>query len=355
MTFSNIPTPDRLIVKTPEGEYPILIGAKAIKVLPTLLQLHNLSGKAAVITNTTLAPLYGREIAEALGGALITIPDGESHKTLDTVRMVYDRLFAASLDRKGIVIALGGGVVGDLAGFAAATYLRGVPFVQVPTSLLAMIDSSVGGKVGVDMPQGKNLIGAFKQPHLVVVDPTVLVTLPDSEWRCGVAEMIKHGLVSDSSLLDPSLYKRGSDITDLIKRAVQVKIQVVEADPYEENIRAHLNLGHTFAHAIEKVSNFQWRHGEAVGFGLVAATRLSHKMNACPEELPKQVESLVSALGLPTRCPLDARAVRDAMETDKKRAGGVIRFVLLEGIGKPVLRDDVPDHAVIEVLEGLHG
>ncbi len=349
-------TYETLKVKSPEGDYSIYLGAGVLGSLIGLLTERGLTGSRVVITNSTLVPIYGHWLARTLGASLITIPDGEQYKTLDTVRTVYDTLIEAGADRYSVIVALGGGVVGDLAGFVAATYLRGVPFVQIPTTLLSMIDSSVGGKVGVDLPQGKNLIGAYKQPTFVAVDTELLSTLPDSEWRCGAAEALKHGLLRDPGLLDADLYRRDSGLgLELIRRAVSVKIDIVAADPYEHGLRAVLNLGHTFAHAIEQVSGYTWRHGEAVGFGLVAATRLSHMMGMCNEDLPKMVEELVGFMGLPTRCPYDPEAVRAAMNTDKKRSGGAIRFVLLRGIGSPELRGDVPDKAVIQVLSDLRG
>lgn len=354
MTLSEIPAPERIDVQAPEGNYAIYIGAKALKTLDVLLRLHGLGGKAVIVTNQTLAPLYGEPLAELLGSPLIVVPDGEQHKTLETVRRLYDELLALGVDRHGVVIGLGGGVIGDLAGFAAATYLRGIAFVQAPTSLLAMVDASIGGKVGVDLPQGKNLVGAFKQPVFVVVDPTLLPTLPDSEWICGAAEIIKAGLLRDESLLDAELYRRDNKaFTDVLRRAIQIKVDYVQRDPYEQDIRAELNLGHTFAHAVERVSGYTWRHGEAVGFGLVASARLSHAVGLCAASLPERVEALVGAVGLPTRCSFEPSAVRDAMRTDKKRQGEIMRFVLLRDVAQPEIRDDVPAQAVLDVLESL--
>lgn len=354
MTFNEIPAPERIDVGSPEGSYAIYIGEKALRTLDVLLRLHGLSGKAVIVTNHTLAPLYGQMLAELLGVPLISVPDGEQHKTLETVRTLYDRLLELGVDRHGVVIALGGGVIGDLAGFAAATYLRGIAFVQAPTSLLAMVDASIGGKVGVDLPQGKNLVGAFKQPVFVAVDPTLLPTLPDSEWICGAAEIVKAGLLRDESLLDAELYRRDNKaFTEVLRRAIQIKVDYVQRDPYEQDIRAELNLGHTFAHAVERVSGYTWRHGEAVGFGLVAAARLSHAVGLCDAALPERVEALVGAIGLPTRCSFEPSAVRAAMRTDKKRHGETMRFVLLRGVAQPEIRDDVPAQAVLDVLESL--
>ena len=295
----------QILVTAPDAQYPILIGKGVLQSLPGLLAEHNLTGKVAVVTNQTIAPLYGEALVGTLGSraTLIQVPDGEQYKTLDTIRPLYDGFVEAGLDRRGVVIGLGGGVVGDMAGFAAATYLRGVAFVQIPTSLLAMVDSSVGGKVGVDLPQGKNLVGAFKQPELVLVDTSVLDTLPDVEWRCGLAEVIKAGFLRDNSLLDLALYRRGDNVNTqrFIERAITFKVDIVQEDPYEANIRAWLNLGHTFGHALERASNYQVRHGEAVSIGLVAAARLSHLHGLCDGSLPGRVEAMLGALDMPVR------------------------------------------------------
>jgi len=352
---------DSIRVKAPGGGYPILIA-------PGLLADMNagyapgLDRRCIVVTNTTLEPLYGRAVGQRLpDAALTTIPDGEQYKTLDTVARLYADFVAARLDRGGTVVALGGGVVGDTAGFAAATYMRGVRLVQIPTSLLAMVDSSVGGKVGVDLPQGKNLVGAFKQPEAVLIDPDVLETLPDREWRCGLAEVIKHGLLADAGLLDlagavgasPQGVDR-SRMAELIRRAVQVKVSVVEQDPYESGVRAHLNLGHTFAHAIEQVSGYRWPHGEAVAVGLVAAARLSFALGLCDQTLPVRIEAILTALGLPHRLgALEPEALIRAMSTDKKWQAGQTRFILLRGLECPEIVEGVPLETVATVLESL--
>ena len=336
----------RIPVKSPMSSYEITIERGA-------LAGFELAGRCAIVTNTTLAPLYGETLFRRLpDGVLVTIPDGEQYKTLDTVGQLYVKFVKAGLDRGSTVIAFGGGVVGDTAGFAAATYMRGVRLVQIPTTLLAMVDSSVGGKVGVDLPQGKNLVGAFKQPDAVLIDPDVLKTLPEREWRCGAAEAIKHALIADPGLLD--LIDPDGDAEAMIARAVQVKVNVVEQDPYEQNIRAYLNFGHTFAHAVEQVSGYQWLHGEAVGVGLVAAGRLSAALGLLDAASAAQIESIVRRYGLPIQLgALDPEALYEAMATDKKWQGGHSRFVLLEGFGKPKIVTDVPPGQVIEVLQSL--
>jgi 3-dehydroquinate synthase len=344
---------NRIRVIAPGGDYDILIQPGSLAGIQDHLDDFDLRGKVVITTNTTLAPLYGAALLGRLpNAALVTMPDGEQYKTLETVARLYADFVAAGLDRNGVVIALGGGVVGDTVGFAAATYMRGVRLIQIPTSLLAMVDSSVGGKVGVDLPQGKNLVGAFKQPAGVLIDTDVLKTLPPREWRCGMAEVIKHGL-----LADPELLNRASHVdmnaAELVQRAVQVKVDVVGQDPYEQGIRAHLNLGHTFAHAIEQVSQYAWLHGEAVAVGLVAAARLSSALNLCDAALTNQVEELASAIKPPHLDGLDVTAVYAAMATDKKWQNGRSRFVLLRGLGQPVIVEDVLKADVMRVLESL--
>ncbi|MFN8529447.1 MAG: 3-dehydroquinate synthase [Anaerolineae bacterium] len=341
-------------VTSPEGMYPIQIGDDLLAQVSEHAARFGLGGRAAVVTNTTLAPLYGEKLVQLLPNAvLIAIPDGEAYKTLDTTASLYADFVRAGLDRSSTVIALGGGVVGDLAGFAAATYMRGVDFVQIPTSLLAMVDSSVGGKVGVDLPEGKNLVGAFKQPRQVLIDPAVLATLPHRQWQCGMAEVIKHGFLADERLHDAALWEPDR-AGELIAHAVQVKVDVVQTDPYEQGIRAHLNLGHTFAHAIEIVSQFGWMHGEAVGIGLVGAGRLGARIGVCDQALADRIEAVVRQVGLPTRMgDLDPDAIYAVMATDKKWRGGKSRFVLLKSMCQPIIVESVPKADVLAVLDSL--
>lgn len=337
-----------LTVNTPDGSYQIHIEHDARGRLAGLLN----SRRSVIVTNPTVAGLHGEALQAVVpDSAIVEMPDGEAYKTLETVAQLYRDFVGVGLDRSGVVIAFGGGVVGDTAGFAAASYMRGVSLIQVPTTLLAMVDSSVGGKVGVDLPEGKNLVGAFKQPDVVLIDPGYLGTLPPKEWRCGMAEVIKHGLLADPALLDPALWipERAGE---LIARAVQVKIDVVEQDPYEKNIRAHLNLGHTFAHAVENVSHYAWAHGEAVGIGLVAAGKLSQRLGLCSRDLPTLIEDTVAELGLPTRLGgLDRDALWAAMATDKKWQAGNTRFVLLKGAQQPVIVEGVSREDVMAVLD----
>jgi 3-dehydroquinate synthase len=343
---------DHIAVVAPDTTYNIVIQAGLLAALNPVD--YGLANHVIIATNATLAELYGHSLAARLPHSHIALmPDGEQYKTLDTVRDLYDQFIKAGADRQTTVIALGGGVVGDTVGFAAASYMRGVRLVQIPTSLLAMVDSSVGGKVGVDLPQGKNLVGAFKQPDVVLIDPDVLATLPPQEWRCGMGEIIKHGLLADEGLLDPALHTP-ERAAELVRRAVQVKVDVVQADPYEKGIRAHLNLGHTFAHAIEQVTNYQWLHGEAVGIGLLAAVKLSHKLSLCDAALVEQVDTVLAETGLPQRLNgLDPEALYTAMGTDKKWQSGRNRFVLLRGMCQPEIVEGVDKQAVLEVLKEL--
>jgi len=344
----------RTRVQSPEGEYDILCGVNLLSQLPRLLIDYDLRGRTVVATNETLAPLYGQAVVESLpNAALVTIPDGELYKNLATVEQLYRDFAEAGLDRAGLVIALGGGVVGDTVGFAAATYMRGVRLIQVPTSLLSMVDSSVGGKVGVDIPEGKNLVGAFKQPEMVLIDTGVLKTLPEVELRCGLAEAIKHALLADPDLLNCIDEIRQGD-PDVLRRVVQVKVDVVQRDPFEQGERAHLNLGHTFGHAIERVSGYQWRHGEAVAVGMAAAAKLSTAVSTLTQEKADQIIEILQKAGLPTTySSYDPGAIWEAMHTDKKWRSGHSQFVILEDIGRPNIVRDVPRDIIVNILESI--
>ncbi len=342
-----------LPVKAPGGGYDVLLGRGPLAQLPELLKERGLATRTAVVTNDTLAPLYGASLVDALPNAfLASVPDGEQHKSLETLSTIFDKLIAGGLGRDGLVVALGGGVICDMAGLAAATYMRGVKLVQVPTSLLAMVDASVGGKVAVDLPAGKNLVGAFKQPDLVVIDTAVLDTLPAAELRAGLAEVVKAGLIADPTLLDT--LEGDWPRLDVIRRALEVKIEVVAADPYEDDVRAHLNLGHTFAHAIEVCSNYGTRHGEAVAVGLVAALRLSARLGLAQQSLGERIETLLTHLALPTRHDIDSvERLWNAMARDKKAHAGQRRFVLLRDLGQVEVVSDVRRDDVLAVLEEL--
>jgi 3-dehydroquinate synthase len=343
------------IVHYPGGEYPIYQGDGLLERAGELLAGQGWTGAVAVVTNPTVGAIYRERLWASLAGAgfspaLCEMPDGEIHKTLDTVRKLYTSFARAGLDRDSLVIALGGGVVGDTAGFAAATYMRGLPLAQVPTSLLAMVDSSVGGKVGVDLPEGKNLVGAFKQPVAVVVDPAVLTTLPPVELRAGMAEVVKAGVIGSPALLE-AIEWQSQKLAWMVDQAIKVKVAIVEEDPYERGRRAVLNLGHTFGHAFELLSGYRLRHGEAVSAGMVVAARLAVALSRCDWGTVARIEKVLVGLGLPVRPPdFEPEAVWRAMAADKKKRGGRLRFVLPEEVGRVVVLDDVPQEAVLETL-----
>jgi 3-dehydroquinate synthase len=347
----------RLEVPTPQGSYHICIGDGLLYQVGTLMANRGLSpGKAAIVTNPNVGKHYGETVADSLRSSgfdpvICTVPEGEQHKTLATIAMIYDQFLDAGMDRNSPVLALGGGVIGDMAGFAAATYLRGVPFVQIPTSLLAMVDASVGGKTGVDLPQGKNLVGAFKQPVVVIIDPAVLTTLPGEEFRAGLAEVVKHGLIGSPELFRQLEGAGPTSLGQLVKDAVRVKVDVVTEDPFEQGRRAVLNLGHTFGHAIELVSEFGVRHGEAVAIGLVAAAELSASLERCEPDLVERIRGVLGRLGLPVQATgYRAEDIHAAMAHDKKRKGKTLRFVIPQGVGDVVVIDDPGRSAVRAAL-----
>ena len=356
---------ERLDVRTPSGAYPIYIGEGIRHRLGEWLDARAYTRHVFLITDEHVAPLYAEDVRVALerSGFAVTpvvLPAGEVHKNLETVRRVYDALLDAGIDRRTPVVALGGGVIGDLSGFVAATVLRGVPFVQVPTTLLAMVDASVGGKTGVDTPQGKNLVGAFKFPDMVVADVETLASLPEVEIASGLAEVVKHGIIGDPDILHTLRRGRWS-WPALVRQAVQVKIAVVEEDPFEGGRRAVLNLGHTFAHALENVAAYRLRHGLAVAMGLVAATRLGVILGRTDPQMVAEVEALLARLGLPRRwhhvpdmgAPPAVDDVLAAMQSDKKRVHRRLRFVIPVAYGHVILVDDVPTDAVREAVAAV--
>lgn len=349
------------LVQYPGGEYTIHLGRGLLAKAGLLLQKGNLDGPVVLVTNPVVANLHAATVTNSLEQAAFRVaaclvPEGEAHKTLDTTQTLYDCFIRAELDRHGTVLALGGGVVGDMAGFAAATYLRGVPLVQAPTTLLAMVDASVGGKVAVDHPAGKNLVGAFKQPESVIADPDALSTLPPRELASGLAEVVKAGLIGDPNLFEQIESHGPAPLVWLIERAIRVKVAIVQEDPFERGRRAVLNLGHTFGHALELLSRYTLTHGEAVGVGLVAAARLSARLGLCDPVLPHRVEEVLVRLDLPVRCRgYTPSQVLQAMATDKKRRGKTLRFVLLRAIGDAFVADGLAQEDVLAVLETLKG
>lgn len=344
-----------LSVKGADGKtYPVFVGPDLVETaLPEFVAGRGFTN-VAIISNDIVGPLYGAALRECIPGSyLITVPDGEHYKNLDTIRDIYDTLLDNSASRSTLAIALGGGVIGDMAGFAASTFMRGIPFVQVPTTLLAMVDASIGGKTGVDLPQGKNLVGMFKDPLAVFADTNTLNTLPEVEVQCGLAEIVKAGLIGDPGLL-AKLRQGALILEDLIKRAISVKIKIVEQDRRENGVRTYLNLGHTFGHALEQASGYMWRHGLAVAVGLALAARLSARLKLCTNELIDEIERTLDGLGLPTRYRgYSPDELWTAMQHDKKWGEGKTRFVLLEGAGKPIVRDNVPRKDVLAVMGEL--
>lgn len=347
-------------VRTPNGSYPIFLGNGVLDAVSEYLRAERFSARCAVVTNPTVGALYAERVctslrAQDLEPTLIEIPDGEQYKSLETVSTLYDRFIAAKLERRSPVLALGGGVLGDTVGFAAATFLRGVPFVQIPTTLLSMVDSSIGGKVAVDHPAGKNLIGAFKFPVCVVEELSVLCSLPIEEYRAGMAEVIKHGVLGDAGLFEELKRRdKGEILTrQTIERALRVKIEIVERDPFEENIRAHLNLGHTFGQAIETLAGFQMRHGYTVAMGMAVAARLAANLGLCASRTRDEILAVLERYELPTRIPrgYSADQVLNAMGTDKKVQHGKLRFILPREIGRVEIVHAVTRDEIITALE----
>ncbi len=351
----------RLEISAPTLDYEFIVGSG---ILPFVTNLAKINGPTAIITDESVAPLYAHSCG--IIDTIISVPPGRQHKTLATAQSICEQLLDADFDRSGTIIALGGTVISELAGFIAATYMRGVDCVQCPTSLLAMVDTSIGGKTGVDLPHGKNLIGAFKQPKTVIADVATLQSLPPRAFASGMAEVIKHSLIADSDLLQKvesgnwkrtagELQQQASELQALVAQAIQVKINIIQEDPYEKGRRAVLNFGHTFANAIERLSHHKIRHGEAVAMGMVASTRLSVSQGLCSHPLLERIESVLTSAGLPTRIPadLDPEHLIIAMGSDKKKKAGKLRYVLLRDIGDVFVTDQVPEKAVLKTLEDL--
>ena len=325
---------------------------------------HLGSRRAAIVTNTVVAPLYLERVARALsqGGATVTpiiVEDGEQAKDWRTLERVFDALLAARCGRDTVIVALGGGVVGDLAGFAAAVYQRGVPFIQVPTTLLAQVDSSVGGKTAINHPRGKNMVGAFHQPLAVISDTATLGSLPERELRAGLAEVIKHALILDQGFADwldenlgALLAREPRALAHAVRRSCELKAQVVAADEREIGLRAILNFGHTFGHAIEAGLGYgEWLHGEAVAAGMVMAAELSVRVGLLARADAARVRALVDRAGLPVAGPaLSPERILELMQVDKKAVAGHLRFVLLRAIGAAEIRGDIDDKVVRETI-----
>ncbi len=346
-----------------ERSYDVLIGSGLLGRVASYAQLPRASD-ALIVSNTTVAPLYSQALRAALSPTFarvheVILPDGERFKEWPTLQQVFDALLKAGCDRRTILFALGGGVVGDITGFAAACYMRGVPFVQVPTTLLAQVDSSVGGKTGINHPLGKNMIGAFCQPVRVVADLDALKSLPPREMSAGLAEVIKYGPIADIAFLDwiesnlPRLMALEPDaMAHAVKRCCELKAEVVAGDEREAGRRAILNFGHTFGHAIETGLGYgEWLHGEAVGCGMVMAAELSRRLGLVDEPFVARLKSIIERAGLPVQGPpLGIDRYMELMRHDKKAEGGEIRFVVIDGPGHAVVRP-APDDIVRHVIE----
>ena len=356
------------IVNTSQGSYRVIVGRGVIDDLGLELSKTGQTGRAFLIADEVMFANPVRRAHEALerGGFkthVLALELGEFNKNLDTVHTVYKWLAELHVERNDIVVAMGGGVTGDLVGYAAATWLRGVAIVHVPTSLAAMVDSSIGGKTGVNMPTGKNLIGAFHQPKLVVQDIEHLNTLPPREMAAGWAEAIKHGLILDSRLLDKfeSMAKQmntleGEEPVNAIRRSVAIKGQVISSDEFETgNQRVLLNYGHTIGHAIETVTGYEtFLHGEAVAIGMTVAAGIAHRIGLIKSDLVDRQKHILESFNLPTTAnSLDVNALISATKSDKKSRGGTIRWVLLEGPGKATTRENIPDAVVLDSLRSI--
>jgi len=337
--------------------YDVLVQENGLDQLGNLLKSRGLGGAVLVVSDDNVSPLYAEGVLKALESAefttsLLGIPVGEEYKTLESVSTIWHGCLEAGLDRNSTVLALGGGVVGDLTGFAASTYMRGVPWVNVPTTVLSMVDASLGGKTGFDLPEGKNLIGSFHPPRLVLADPNTLSTLPDSEFRSGLAEVVKHGVIADNDLFElcsNGIEQVNENLDHIVHRAMGVKVKIIQEDPFEQGVREALNLGHTIGHAVELVSGFEIRHGEAVSIGMIAEARLAERLTVAEPGLSDAMMDTLTRLGLPVEIPagLPRDEIIRAMKMDKKKAAGVVRFALPVRIGEVRVGVDVENLEVV--------
>jgi 3-dehydroquinate synthase len=359
-----------ITVELPQQSYDIAIASGGLDQLGNWMQPLKLGKKVLLVSNPVLLKHYGQRAIASLEQAGFevtthTIPAGERYKTLNSIQKIYDTALSQRLERSSTIVALGGGVIGDMAGFAAATWLRGISFVQVPTSLLAMVDASIGGKTGVNHPQGKNLIGAFHQPRLVLIDPEVLNTLSAREFRAGMAEVIKYGVIWDAELfealeaakrLDQQRYIDAALMQLILTRSCRAKAHVVSKDEKEAGLRAILNYGHTIGHAVESLTGYRLvTHGEAVAIGMVAASQLAVDLGFWDETASQRQHALIEKAGLPTRLPagLDIDAIVSALQTDKKVDAGKVRFVLPTQIGAATVTNQVSSAAIEKVLQQM--
>jgi 3-dehydroquinate synthase len=337
---------EKVTVRLRDRSYPICIGADILPAIGELCRPLHLSGRGALITNSVVGPLYAEPVlasfdASGIALCLLEVPDGEASKNLQVASHLYEQLLPLGLDRRSPIVALGGGVIGDLAGFVAATFMRGLPLIQVPTTLLAQVDSSVGGKVGVNLPQAKNMVGAFYQPQLVVSDVRLLHTLPPEEFRAGLAEVVKYGVIAEKAFFEwvethlPAILERQEDaVVHIVRTSCRIKANVVERDERDEGIRAILNFGHTVGHALEAATGYRrFTHGEAVAMGMVTAARISCHMGLCSAEIPRRLERLIEGIGLPTELPVKHESILEAIGYDKKIKESLTYFVLTKDFG----------------------
>ncbi|MEK9630230.1 MAG: 3-dehydroquinate synthase [Nitrospinota bacterium] len=355
----------RLNIDLAERSYDILLGPELLPKAGECLSQVLQPSRIILITHPSLLSLYGEKILQGFkeqgwSTDVIEVPEGETSKTLQQAEKIYDRLLDSKCDRKSVLVALGGGVIGDLVGFIAATYQRGIPFVQVPTTLLSQVDSSVGGKTAVNHPKGKNMIGAFYQPRLVLADLDTLKTLPENEFRAGLAEVIKYGVIYDANLFDylenntqKILQLDRECLAHIIKTSCAIKAKVVEKDERESHYRMILNFGHTLGHAIEALTHYsRYIHGEAVAIGMVYAAKLSNQLGKCSEEVPQRINALVKKFGLPFDLPdLDSGAIIESLYHDKKTMNNKIKFILVKEIGEIEIVNDMPEAEIIKLLQ----
>ncbi|MBW2107925.1 MAG: 3-dehydroquinate synthase [Deltaproteobacteria bacterium] len=353
--------------RTCDDSYDIFVGNGILDRLNTIGKILDDADRCVIVSDSIVGPLYGNRVAQNLsaGGLsvdMIEIPAGEASKAISVVLDVARRLAALKASRKTLLVALGGGVVGDLAGFVASTYMRSIPYVQIATSLIAQVDSSVGGKTGVDIPEGKNLIGTFYQPKAVFIDLSLLKTLPDKDLRNGLAEIIKYAIISDEAIFgvlerDKALVmKRDPGVMkDLISRCCEIKADIVQKDEKEGGLRRILNFGHTLGHALEAGSHYTLTHGEAIAIGMIAAARISCRLGHLKNKSCARIEDLVRNYGLPTRFPaeLNTGQILAHMAADKKAVGSRIHFVLIKDIARPFVTGDVPKEMITDVVDAL--
>jgi 3-dehydroquinate synthase len=355
----------KIRVELGERSYDICIGSKILEKIGSKLKSLSTSPKTAIISNPTVYRLYGKKVLNSikslrLDAIPVIIPDGERYKDISTVQKIYGELLRHGLDRKSTLIALGGGVIGDITGFVASTYMRGIDYIQIPTTLLAQVDSSVGGKTGVNHKLGKNMIGTFYQPKLVWIDIDTLKTLPQKEFFAGLAEVIKYGVIWDAKLFafldnnrDKILKLDKKSLTYIIKRSCEIKAEVVSKDERESGLRAILNYGHTIGHAIETATGYKkYLHGEAVAIGMHTEARLAEKLDIVSEKSVWKIKSLIDSYGLPSAMPskIDFNSLLASMQLDKKAVAGELKFILPEKIGKARIYKGVEAKAVKRAL-----